>query len=216
MTEHDRGYSKQRFEEYRVACAEASTRRITILPGIEYSDPDNTIHILTWGIHEFFGEGLQTMEVLSRVRDAGGVAVMAHPTRKDAWKRFDRAWTPLLSGIELWNRKSDGATPSADAKQLLNDFRLIPFAGIDFHRPRQFFPLWMRMDIADEAMGNGRIVSESTVIDAIRSHRCVSYALGLPVSAWSEGALRHLALAAECVRQGATRVLRRRRQRNRC
>ena len=56
MTEHDKGFSEARLAKYRQACAEASSEKFLLMPGIEYSDPDNVIHLLTWAPIPFLGE----------------------------------------------------------------------------------------------------------------------------------------------------------------
>src|ERR1700690_1085346 len=84
MTEHDRGFTPDRFAEYREACAEASSPEMLVMPGIEYSDADNRVHVLVWGV-PFLGEELPTAEMLEAVRLANGVAVLAHPSRRSAW-----------------------------------------------------------------------------------------------------------------------------------
>ena len=56
MTEHDTGFDPDAFAAYRAECAAASTVRCRIIPGIEYSSPDNRIHILTWGLESFLAE----------------------------------------------------------------------------------------------------------------------------------------------------------------
>ncbi|MEX0746110.1 MAG: hypothetical protein WD118_10960, partial [Phycisphaeraceae bacterium] len=55
MSEHDRGFDEARWQAYRQACQAASTDRLLLVPGMEYSDPTNTIHILTWGEAPFLG-----------------------------------------------------------------------------------------------------------------------------------------------------------------
>lgn len=141
MTEHDTGFDPGSFGAYRDACAQASTRRCRIVPGIEYSSPDNAIHILTWGLRQFLAEHRPVSETLRRVREAGGVAVLAHPVRRDAWRQFDPGWIPLLDGIELWNRKSDGLCPGKEAQRLIAETGLPATLGVDFHGPKQIYPL---------------------------------------------------------------------------
>src|SRR5438093_284526 len=89
MTDHDRGFTESRRLRHRAACVQASSENILVVPGIEYSDAQNIVHILAWGPVPFLGEGLPTIEVLKAVKAAGGVAVMAHPARREAWKLFD-------------------------------------------------------------------------------------------------------------------------------
>jgi predicted metal-dependent phosphoesterase TrpH len=131
MTEHDRGFTSRRFEEYRDACAEASSDKILVVPGIEYSDPANRVHVLVWGV-PFLGEGLPTGEMLEAVHSAEGAAVLAHPSRRGVWQDFERQWAERLTGVEVWNRKYDGWAPSRNAPQLLQSRKSIQFVGLDF------------------------------------------------------------------------------------
>lgn len=175
MTEHDRGFTKQRLHEYREACARASSNGILLLPGIEYSDAANRVHVLVWGPVPFLGEALPTTEMLDKVQAAGGVAVLAHPSRKDVWRSFDSAWAPGLLGIETWNRKYDGWAPSQTAPALLRDTGAIPFVGLDFHTERQSFPLKMVLEIEGG-------ISEENVVACLRSRRCKPKAFGHPLA----------------------------------
>src|SRR5919108_3575647 len=92
MTEHDRGFTEARRQSHREACAKFSRPNCLLVPGIEYSDASNTVHILVWGPVPFLGEGVPTPELLDVVRRSSGVAVLAHPSRRNAWKLFDPAW----------------------------------------------------------------------------------------------------------------------------
>ena len=143
MTEHDTGVDPDRFAEYRAECVAASTVHCTLIPGIEYSCPDNNIHILTWGLDGFLTEHRPVLETLSDVKDAGGVAVFAHPIRRDAWRIFDPTWIPYLSGIQVWNRKSNGITACSRANELVRQTGLPATVGQDFHKLRHLYPLTM-------------------------------------------------------------------------
>ena len=202
-TEHDRGFSQARLLEYREACAKASTERLLIVPGIEYSDADNVVHILVWGSVPFLGEALSTVELLDKVKAAGGFAVLAHPSRKEAWKRFDPRWASNLLGIEIWNRKTDGWAPSSTAMPLMRGNSLLPFVGLDFHTRRQFFPLATELKI-------GAPVTETSVLECFRSGRCRPMALGVSVQEFLFRRWRRSGLqAAEFGRRTAASALRR-------
>jgi predicted metal-dependent phosphoesterase TrpH len=175
MTEHDRGFSESRLMRYRAACAEVSSSSLLVLPGIEYSDANNCVHILVWGPVPFLGECVSTNDVLEAVKAAGGVAVLAHPSRRAAWKFFDPSWGSRLLGVEVWNRKYDGWAPSQIAHALRQDVNAIPFVGMDFHTHRQSFPLFMAL----EADGN---VTEENILRGLKSRRCYPQAFGLPLS----------------------------------
>jgi hypothetical protein len=202
MTEHDRGFSHSRLLEYRKACAQASTEEIFIVPGIEYSDADNVVHILVWGPVPFLGEALPTGELLDKVTVAGGIAVFAHPSRKEAWKRFDPKYASNLLGIEIWNRKTDGWAPSKAAIPLMQATSLLPFVGLDFHTRRQFFPLATELSIESP-------ITETSVLAGLKSRRGRPTAFSTSLDeflppGWRRAGLR----AAEYGRRAAARTLR--------
>ncbi len=175
MTEHDLGFSADRLLEYKEACANASSEKILVMPGIEYSDAANRVHVLVWGDVPFLGEGLPTGEMLARVRAAGGLAVLAHPSRREAWKLFESSWTDSLLGIEVWNRKYDGWAPSKNANALLHATGGTQFVGLDFHTERQFFPLGMVLEVHGD-------ISEQSILDALSAKRCSARAFKFPVN----------------------------------
>jgi hypothetical protein len=174
MTEHDRGFSPARLDEYRNACVQASSDKILVVPGIEYSDAANRVHVLVWGPVPFLGENLATSEMLDGVKAANGVAVLAHPSRKSAWQCFTPQWANKLLGIEVWNRKYDGWAPSETAPALMPQAEAVPFVGLDFHTQRQSFPLAMALDLEASA-------TEETVLECLRARRCSPRAFGAPL-----------------------------------
>jgi hypothetical protein len=188
MTEHDRGFTEARRIEHRNACREASSENILVLPGIEYSDSANTVHILVWGPVPFLGEGVPTSELLVNVAAAGGVAVLAHPSRKEAWKYFDPSWSEHLLGVEIWNRKTDGWAPSDTAPLLLKGTSSVEFVGMDFHDRKQFFPLTMELELPSS-------LNEEAVIEALKDRRCRAQAFGVALhqtrSGWRLAGLRN-------------------------
>ena len=202
MTEHDRGFSVARLEEYREACARASSEKILVVPGIEYSDASNRVHVLVWGRVPFLGEGLPTGEMLDGVRNADGVAVLAHPSRRDAWKSFETSWGERLLGIEIWNRKYDGWNPSKTAPELLASTKAIPFVGLDFHTVRQSFPLGMALELQSG-------ISEESVLESLKSRRSKAKAFGYLInSSMIRGAVPILGMA-ETGRRMAAALIRR-------
>jgi hypothetical protein len=196
MTEHDRGFTQSRLDQYREACGEASSDKILVVPGIEYSDDANRVHVLAWGPVPFLGEGLPTGEMLKGVRAAGGLAVLAHPSRREAWKTFDASWADCLLGIETWNRKYDGWAPSKTAPELMKIGGTIPFVGLDFHTERQTFPLTMALEMEET-------ITEETVLDCLRSRRCSPRAFGLPLT---EGLIRTALPALRVAEQSRRKV----------
>lgn len=179
MTEHDTGFDPDRFEDYRLECAEASTPDCLIVPGIEYSSPDNDIHILTWGMTSFRGEHRLVDLILEDTRAQGGVAILAHPVRRRAWEKIDPAWFDLLSGIELWNRKSDGISWGREALELLRQSGLPAYVGHDFHRHRQIWPLYQKYQISALLKTSER--AETMLVKSIVRGESTPYAFGQPL-----------------------------------
>jgi hypothetical protein len=202
MTEHDRGFTASRLDEYERACAEASSEAVRVVPGIEYSDAANTVHILVWGAHRFFGEALASTDLLQQVAATGAIAVLAHPSRKEAWKQFDPHWGAFLLGMEVWNRKTDGWAPCKTAASLMAGTALLPFVGMDFHTQRQLFPLATELEMQPP-------VTEAAVLACLRSRRCRATALGRPIDAFLDPGWRRAGLrAAESGRRKAALTLR--------
>jgi hypothetical protein len=142
---------RERWRRCEQACAAASTEDMLVVPGIEYSDPSNTVHVLVWGVYEFLGEGLETGDLLKKVAQFNGVAVLAHPDRREAWRRFEMNWVPDILGVEVWNRKTDGWSASENGIRLWKQTGVAPFAGLDFHRKNQFYPLRMEVEVSHDA-----------------------------------------------------------------
>jgi hypothetical protein len=195
MTEHDLTFDSERWEAYKKACSEESSKKILIVPGIEYSDADNIVHVMVWGVPEFLGKGLKTGSLLQEANAKNGICVMSHPERRNAWQMLDKSWIPFLHGIELWNRKFDGIVPSRKAVELLKaNSGIMPFAGLDLHRANQIFPLSMRIEI------KGMLTTES-VFDSLRNSLCKPFAFGLPASYFSGGLMFSFAKTADSIRR---------------
>lgn len=172
LTEHDRGFTPARYEAYRRACQEASRSNILLIPGIEYSDPDNSVHILAWGEMPFLGEGMDTLELLQAAKEHQGICVLAHPSRRDAWKLYQATWAEYLAGVEVWNRKTDAWAPSLDAIRIIDESGLRPFVGFDFHRIKHLFPFSLILDLEKEFDG-------LTLLSNIRDGRFRAKTFGL-------------------------------------
>jgi hypothetical protein len=174
MAEHDRGFTETRRLQHREACARASTETVLVVPGLEYADPDNVVHVLVWGAVPFLGEGRPTLEILRGVKDHGGVAVIAHPSRRNAWQKFDPAWYDYLLGMEIWNRKTDGWAPSAEAQRLIRGSPMMPFVSLDFHAANQMFPLSMALEL------DGGL-DEGSVLRCLQARACLPMAFAQSV-----------------------------------
>lgn len=180
VTEHDQGFNEERRRAHRDACQSASTDRLLLIPGIEYSDAANTVHTLVWGDVPFLGSGQETLSVLERAWERGGACVLAHPSRRAAWKVFRKEWLKYLSGIELWNRKTDGWAPSLEAGELIAETGARALVGVDFHSAKEFFPLAVHFQAAGKP-------EERKILEALRlgSYHCEAF--GRDVQAFTGG-----------------------------
>jgi hypothetical protein len=200
MSEHSRGFTATKWQEYAQACRESSSDRLTLVPGIEYGDADNVVHIPVWGDLPFFGDALPIGALLPQVNDAGGAAIWAHPWRREAWRRFEPSWLRYLTAVEVWNRKYDGIAPSRDALALARREKLRAAVALDFHTRRQLFPLTLSLDLDDSA-------SEGTVFAALRTGRFSARAFGLPMAPIARGPGGSALRGLEQLRRTAARAL---------
>jgi hypothetical protein len=201
MTEHDRGFDEERRLAHREACRNASTDQILLVPGIEYSDKTNCVHTLVWGNVPFVGVDVETEKVLAAVAAHHAVAVMAHPSRRQAWRSFQPAWAKALLAIELWNRKTDGWAPSPDATLLLERTGTLPFVGLDFHESRQFFPLATILEVEPP-------VSEISVLASLSGRTWRSEVFGMALQRFAGGIAGNTVRTAEFFRRCAAPMVR--------
>ena len=194
MCEHDRGFDAARKAAYDAACAEASKRGALLIPGIEYADPEDCIHLPVWGPVPFQGEGVLTDDVLRACAEAGGAAVIAHPRRREAWRRIEPSWLELCSGLEIWTRKWDGWAPNPWAVEQATSAGMVPVVSLDLHHRRQMFPLAMELTLEGP-------VGPAGCVEAFRRGRVRPLIHRLPVAALMHGPLARTAGGVEKLRR---------------
>jgi predicted Rdx family selenoprotein len=200
MSEHSRGFTAAKWQEYAQACREASTDRLILVPGVEYGDESDVIHVPVWGDLPFFGEAIPIGRLLPQVSEAGGSSVWAHPWRREAWRHFEPPWLSHLTAVEVWNRKYDGLAPSRDALALARRERLRPAVALDFHTRRQLFPLGLSLELDGSP-------SEAAVYAALAAGRFSARAFGLPIAPFTRGPGGSALRGLEQLRKAAARVL---------
>ena len=201
MAEHDRTFDDARWTEFRAACAVASAHGALLVPGIEYSDADNRVHVPIWGAHEFLGAERPTLDLLTDARAVGATSMIAHPARRDAWRTLAPECFELADAIEVWNRKYDGWAPSRIGLELAERHELASFVGLDFHTARQFFPLAMTCALPDAPTVEG-------VLAAVRAGELAPTALRLPARRLTDGPGVLAARAGEFARRRAAKAVR--------
>ncbi|MFZ0042161.1 MAG: hypothetical protein WAK93_12705 [Solirubrobacteraceae bacterium] len=191
MSEHDQGFDEDRWGSYQEACAQLSSESFLVVPGIEYANADGSVHVPVWGARPFLGEALDTPVLLDRVSETGGAAVMAHPSRHQAWRQFRPEWSAQLLGVEIWNVKEDGYALGADGLRLWREHdELVPFAALDLHTPRQLFPLAMEIAVTAE-------LSRASVQAALADRAVRPLAFGYPAASFDHGRRREIARRLE-------------------
>jgi predicted metal-dependent phosphoesterase TrpH len=203
MAEHDRTFDQERWTDYQRACTEHSSDEILLVPGIEYEDPDNIVHTVVWGEGlPFLGAKQPTLEILRSAAERDAATLFAHPGRRDAISHYRPEWRPLLSAVEIWNRRYDGVAPLPAARRLTEDEALAPFVSLDFHSGRQLFPLAISVDLDLPPSSRG-------VVDAIRRGAYRPELLGVSALRFTRGTGGASARALERTRRSLRDSVRR-------
>jgi hypothetical protein len=202
LCEHSRGFDPSNWDSYQAACAAASTPEILLVPGIEYNDDDNVVHIPIWGEVPFFGNEPSIPELLAKAAAEAGVCVLAHPWRREAWRRYDPAWRQYLTAVEIWNRKYDGIAPDRRAVELARRENLREFVALDFHTSRQFFPLAMELTLDSDT------VDRTAVYGALRAGAFAPLAFSRHALRFVRGPAALAVQGAEVARRSLARAVR--------
>lgn len=206
VCDHDRELDDATWERVIDACDRVGDETgFLLVPGVEYQDRDHVVHLPLFGRAPFQGRSPDISEVVATARTRRSAAVFAHPARREAWSRFDPQWADDLAGIEVWNRKYDGAAPNLWAARTAREHRLLPTVALDWHGPRQLFPLALR--VTDPGIGTNAWRGDR-VLDAILSRRARATAFGLPVETFSRGALSAATRGMESAREWAAPKIR--------
>jgi hypothetical protein len=167
MSEHDFDFTPLKWDDYVHACQRASTSKCIIIPGIEYSSPDDDIHVVTIGTPLFHGARRNLLDTIPAVHEEGGAAVLAHPRRRDAFKKITGNLLNVLDGIEIWNRKVDGLLPVEAYFNFARNRELAQIVAMDLHTWRQVFPMW------NEISGGLEPLDGKAIATALRERRTV-------------------------------------------
>jgi hypothetical protein len=207
MSEHSRGFTAAKWDDYQQACADASTDRVILVPGIEYGDLDDVVHIPVWGQVPFFGDAPPIGDLLKQAAEAGGTAVWAHPWRRAAWQRCDPAWWDYLGAVEVWNRKYDGIAPNRDCVTLARQHDAAQFVALDFHTRRQLFPLTRGLSVPAPAGAGPGLPDRAEVYRALGDGGFAARAFGIGIGQLTAGPAAPALRMLERARRAAARLL---------
>ncbi len=170
-----------------------------MVPGMEYSDPSNTIHILVWGCRGS-SVALPTMELLQRVQKNGGVAVMAHPLRRWLGSILIPLGRPCSAASKSGTAKRmDGHEPHGLAT--LGHTGLRSFAGLDFRSAPVFRTSASQCTIAGE-------LTADAMVDSFRAGNAESVAFGRSVQTLVGRRSMAALSAVERLRRSLARIMR--------
>lgn len=199
VCDHDRTMDEQRRQHLVADCDRVGDDSgFLLVPGVEYQDEDHIVHLPVFGRAPFYRRSPDIGEVITHARENGAAAFFAHPSRRDAWRRFDPAWAGGLAGIEVWNRKYDGVAPNRWALATARECGLLASVALDWHGPRQMYPLALR--VADPGAG-GNATRGERVIAAILARRARATVFGLPASLFATEPFASVSRAIESGRQ---------------
>src|SRR5262249_52828768 len=110
QTEHSNEMTAESHARYREEARALCDADFLLVAGVEYATSDNRIHILVLGVDRFWDDLRlcppdRLDELLSRVREAGGMSVLAHPERADAIARLPLPLLERIDAVEVWNGK---------------------------------------------------------------------------------------------------------------
>lgn len=208
MSEHSRGFTAAKWDDYRQACADASTDQVRLVPGIEYGDADDVVHIPVWGHVPFFGDAPPIGDLLKQADAAGGTAVWAHPWRRAAWQRCEPSWWEYLGAVEVWNRKYDGIAPNRDSLGLARQHAAAQFVALDLHTRRQLFPLSLRLAVPGPSASGPAVPDCDEVYAALRDGGFAAQAFGIALDQLTAGPAALALRLLEGARGTAARMLR--------
>ncbi len=149
MSEHNNRMNPEQVSAFVRRCDELSDEQLLIVPGLELAYDANRVHLLAYGIRHFIDSTSAERTIRSlidAVHDAGGLAVLAHPSHRRAFERLAPDDLSQLDGIEIWNVKNGNRfVPSASDLRLLRRVRTrggraFGFGGLDWHHLNKFLP----------------------------------------------------------------------------
>lgn len=147
ITEHSENVSNGVMNKLIAECKRFSSSEFLIIPGLEFCCRDD-LHILGFGINKTF-ESDDPLKVIHHISQQGGVAILAHPTKKNY--ALDRVWIEELDGAEIWNLAYDGKfLPQAESIRMFKKLTehnpgLKPFAGMDLHQEKNYYDIALRI-----------------------------------------------------------------------
>lgn len=131
-----------------------------LLVGCEINDKENKNHYLAFGLNDTISTRLPAKEIVSKVKEAGGIGFIAHPLEKRSSMKEHPAypWTEWdikdFDGIEIWNHMSEWMERLTEE----NKYQAFvhPLRTID-SPTSEMLELWDRLNLDRKVVGIGGI-----------------------------------------------------------
>lgn len=173
------------------ARAAGASEGLLVVDGLEVSTSDG--HVLAYGVREALPRGLSAAETVDRVREAGGVAVAAHPVRFPSGIGLGLAEEVSFDAVEVLNGGSSRRA-NRTASRLAERLELPQTGGSDAHRLSELGRSYTVLE---------GVFTEDQVLDAIKKG---SSRAGGRSRTLVEGATYSVETLTEWLRGGMTRL----------
>ncbi|MGD8778431.1 MAG: PHP domain-containing protein [Ignavibacteria bacterium] len=141
-----------------------------LIVGCEINDKENKNHLLAIGIDEAFSTRLPAKEYTKKVKDSGGMGIIAHPHEKRSsmkehppfpWLEWD---SEDFDGIEIWNHMSEwmeGLTEDNKYNYFVHPLRSIVAP------PKETLDKWDEINLRRKLVGIGGIDAHAHKINLL-------------------------------------------------
>jgi hypothetical protein len=172
MAEHNNFMNEEQTAALVRRCAELSDEALLVVPGLELAFSANRIHLLAFGVRHYIDSSSNDVSfasLIDRIHAEDGIAVLAHPSHRQASTLIDPQDLQRLDGIEIWNVKNGNRfVPTTPDLRLLHGVRAaggqaFGFAGLDWHHANKFCRLVLRVEAPE--------LSRDAVFTALRQGR---------------------------------------------
>ena len=140
----------------------AQDKSILIIPGIEIKSREGDI--LGLGIEQIIPDGLSAEETIEKIKERGGLAIIAHPFGWPyAFKGDLKDFVEKMDGIEVFNA---AVFPRANKKasEIVKKYNLAFTAGSDSHFPDSVGKAYLEIP--------GEKLSVKEVLKAVKDKKC--------------------------------------------